>query len=334
MRVIGLDISKSSTGVSIVSIDNKNLKLVDIFSIKPKKSNSFNKLHFYPKNLLIEELRKVFRKQECKFSVAFEFPIFSHYTSELQYYLTQEVLDLCYKEGVDIVGYSPAFLKKFVKLFVLDRKKYPPHLEKKHMRDIYVRYLYPLNRKVIPCPDLIKDDDSMDAFYLSILGSVLQSSFLEQVKDAIFNPITIEGLLNHTFDSLLLTKANYYRDLYLNSINDFKFNNFKFNDAGLTFGKQFKYLIKDSIVNNHLTLRSKMFFPFGVLEVLTCKMKVLKMENSEEFYEFWVKYLGTRRNHLKKVISDKDDFTFLFNKGGHYFIYPVENIMKGVENAI
>ena len=123
-RFIGIDLSKKSTGVSIVDIDNKNLKIVDNYSIRHKKALSFNKLYFYIKDVLIGKLEKIFRSQRCQFSVAFEFVVFSDYTSELQFYLTQELLKLCYKYNINAVGYSPHFLKKFVKLFVGDGKKY------------------------------------------------------------------------------------------------------------------------------------------------------------------------------------------------------------------
>lgn len=323
-NVVGVDLSKSSTGISIAQVDNGNLSIVDNYSIKPIKQEEFTKLHFYVKNMLMIEIAEIFNALGSNFTVAFEFPVFSNYTSELQYYITQEFLNLCHSMNINTVGYSPSFLKKFIKLFVTDGRKYSSYLDKPEIRDIYERYVYPLNADVLPESLLVKDDDSMDALFLSILGSILQAYYLKVPPNEYPNiDIDIQRILNHRFDYLLLTNCNYYRDKYLSYINEFEFHNFKFNNEGVIFGKQFKGLIKDSKDNKHLTLGSRMFFPFGIMNDLTKRMKRFRVYETENFYEFWTKYLGSRVSYLKNKFPLDQDFECLINKRGHYFLYPV-----------
>lgn len=324
-RVIGIDLSKSSTGISIIdTVDNGNLKVVDNYSIKPLKAADFTKLYFYVKNILMAELKELFKSQEVDFSVAFEFNIFSNYMSELHFYLTQELLNLCHRLNIDAVGYSPHFLKKFVKLFVTDGKKYPSYLDKPHIRDIYETYVYPLNKNVLPEFSKIKDSDSMDALFLGIMGSVLQAQYLKYSAYSHIYPMTLDNILQHKFDSFLLTQCNFYRDIYLQDISQFHFNNFRFNNLCMDFGEQFKELIKDSKNNKHLTLMSHMFFPFGILYLMTCKMRVFRSKYPEKFYEFWAKYVGSRVSYLKKKFPLDKEFVCLFNNKGDYFLYLVK----------
>lgn len=323
-RIIGVDLAKASTGVSIVEVEKYNLKVIDVFSIKSDKWGNFNKLYFYAKDFLNKELKKIFDQQKCKFSVAVEFNIFSSYSSELGFYLTQELLHLCYKENIDVVGYSPMFLKKFVKFFVTDGKKYPSSLEKEHIRDIYEKYVYPLNKNILPESNRIKDSDSMDALFLSILGSILQNVIMGEEYSLRKSQMSLKNILNHEFEELFLIHDNYYMSKYLEKINNFKFNNFKINETGVNFGKQFKSFIGDTRKKDHLTLRSKFFFPFNLLAILTNKMRVFRTERPEEFYDFWTKYLGSRTSYLKKRIPLEKEFVCLFNKKGDFFLRCVE----------
>lgn len=328
--IVGLDLSKTSTGVSIIKVNNRLLKVLDIFSIRADYKREINKSYFYAKEMLIEEISKVFDSLKgLNFSVAIENNTFSDYMSELQFYLTQETLLLCYNRGINVVGYSPMSLKMFIKLFVTDGKKYPPILEKEDIREIYENYLVPLNKEVLFESNKIIDSDSMDAFFLALLGSIFQKDITVGLSHLIDREITYKGILNHEFDELLLMNHNYYYYNYFKQIWNFNYENFKFNGGGVAFGKQFKSFIMKTRDKQHLTLSSKLFFPFSFSSVLDQKMREFRKYRPEEFFDFWTKYLGTRKSLLKSRLSLKKDFICLFNKRGDYFLKEINGNIIG-----
>lgn len=328
--IVGLDLSKTSTGVSIVEVNNNSLKILDIFSVRVDYKREINKTYFYAKDLLIKEITKVFDSLEgSNFSVAIESNIYSDYMSELQFYLTQEILLLCYTKGVNVVGYSPMSLKMFVKLFITDGRKYPACLEKEDIREIYENYLIPLNKDVLYESSRIIDSDSMDAFFLALLGSIFQRNITVDLSHLIDQEITHQGILDHKFDELLLIDHNYYYYNYFKEIWDFTYDNFKFNGEGLIFGKQFKKFIIKTRDKQHLTLSSKLFFPFSFSSILNQKMKEFREKRPEEFFDFWTKYLGTRKKLLKSKLPLEKDFLCLFNKRGDYFLKEVNGDIIG-----
>jgi len=325
-RVIGLDLSKKSTGVSVMGVENNALIVEEVFSIKQFKVDNFNKLYFYSVNLLMVELEKVFQKYNYDFTVALEFNTFGDFSSELQFYLTQAVLDLCYKNHIDVVGYAPLFLKKFIKFLVLDKnirkKDYFGIIDKVKIRKIYETVLYPLNEGVIPVPKELKDDDSIDAFFLGLLGSIFHKDLGFIHLDALNSPMNIESLGQKKFDSLLITDSEYYRNKYLSWIQDFKFINIELNSSGVKFGKQYKEMLKDMDNNKYLALESKIFFPFSKLQYLTYKMRAFRLKNPKEFESYWVNRLKTRSSWFRSKYPEDRDIILLCNKKGEIFLYP------------
>jgi hypothetical protein len=308
-KIIGVDLSKASTGISLVEVEDFNLKILKVFSLKQFLVQEFNKFYFYSKNVLINEIEKILKKHGNNCSVAFEFNIFGSYASELQFYLTQELIALCFKYHIDMVGYSPFFLKKFIKSFVTNKEiKYPGRLNKNHIRSIYERFIYPLNETILPVSKNISDDDSMDALFLGLLGSIFQGKFLSEKR--------------HSY-KILVEDPNYYHTKFVEEIEEFKLNNFRYNDMGIEFRDQFKLLLKDA-KRNHLSLESKIFFPFHKLNLLTEEMISWRLKNKVDFYFFWEPHLHRKSRWLEEKYSLDRDFVCLCNKKGKIFLYPIE----------
>ena len=319
-RVLGFDLSRTSTGVSIFELEGDKIKLDMLFSIKQYKAENFNRLYHCSKSLLMEQLGNILSEQEGEFTVAFELPVYGSYSSELQFYLTQEFLELCYNLNVNVVGYSPFFIKKFVKLFATDKKvKYPGRLQKNHIRDIYKRFVQILNKDVLPDSLDIEDSDSMDALFIGLIGIIFQSKYL--TPPVIKQDMDLESLAAGGFKSLFIEGEEYYRGLYLEDIENTKFSNFIFNDKDIPLSKQFKLLLKDAFDHKHLSLRSKTFYPYGLLDILTEYMIKFYEKDPESFFKYFVKYFHTTRKNLEKNINGHATQCLVKNPG-KLFLYP------------
>jgi hypothetical protein len=277
--ILSLDISKKSTGLSIFEIEEikdkqidtpiKKLKLYFITSIKLKRADNYNKFYFLAKDRLLEEIDKIFLKFKLcskNISVAIEAPAYGAYVSELQVYLTQEVLNYLYHHHINTVLYAPNTLKKFIKNCAL-KDSYKGIIKKNHINTIYNKYIYECNSEIVPETKEL-DDDSKDAFFLGLFGSLVQVPFLNYIRtiDTDLRKKDYSSFYEY-YQLSIFKNPDYFSDAFIKSCeNLIKYKGIEF--GGDNYYKTFKDLFKALVKKEHMSLKNIFFYPFGyILEV-------------------------------------------------------------------
>lgn len=205
--ILALDLSKKRTGYSVTQYDISTQIATFVTSgalLIPNQAN-YSKYYFRAKDhllALIETLRAQYGPLDA---IAFETPIFHGTSSELQFYLTQEVLKYAHTHNLDAVGYSPMLLKSFAKQWTLEPTSRSP--DKAELYRIYIDHIYPGNEALLPLLDLKTSDDQVDAVYLGMMALLAQGAHTGRPKIP-----TLSGL-----DDTWLTQ---HGDAYLYSEND------------------------------------------------------------------------------------------------------------------
>lgn len=318
--VIGLDLSKSSTGFSLFSIlpDNtiKYLSSGDFSFKEPHRKNSYTKLYSRAKIIIMEKLSEWFEAQQSihglnslNTTVSLEAPIFSAFASEIQFYFNHCVLEYFDSLNIDVVGYPPLNIKLFAKCcaegFVFPKSR--KSLTKDQMKEIYQNYLFKLNPKSLPCAEEMSDDE-IDAIYIALTGIVCHTRFL---------PITS-------------TKEDVGIGLYKDKesfLDDFKENTPYLKFKGIVFAKeltvydQFKPLFKNLIGTKHLTLQSQHYYPYAQVNYLNLKHKFLALNDIDADKELLKEALNIKDLKLANILKTTNNETvcldFLFDKKGN-----------------
>jgi hypothetical protein len=336
--VLGLDISKKSTGVCLLRLDDGLPCVEEIFSIKPRYANKYTKMFFLAKNIIIREFENWFLQRELQkenVSVAFEYPVFSSYSasSELQFYLNQELLSLFDAWNIDCVGYPASTLKSFIRQCTynsegLHKFEGRTKMDKGKIRQVYERYFYPCNEKWAPNPGEIKDDDQMDSMFLALVGSFMQTPYLTQYRTPEMTKELKGKMLWEMMalygDRLLMQDPNALWT-QIRFTETFRWEpQILFNPNGyLSYKVQFKNLLKGLLDRHHqLKLTSKFFYPFSMLHSMTWLFKLAKVwHEEEEVCKHFAPKLNTIYYHLRKLTQG--NFKFSLNKKGEFFVAEV-----------
>ena len=318
--IIGLDLSKASTGFSLFSISPDNtLKYLSSgdFSFKePHRKNSYTKLYSRAKIIILGKLSEWFEIQRSTYglhsentTVSLEAPIFSQFSSEIQFYLNHCVLEYFDSLHIDVVGYVPLNIKLFAKCcaegFVFEKSK--KALTKDQMKDIYQKYLFKLNPKSLPSAEDMSDDE-IDAIYIALTGAICHTRFLPI-------PSTKEDIGEGLYKD---------KDAFLD---DFKENTSSLKFKGIKFAKklsvhdQFKPLFKNLIGTNHLTLRSKHYYPYSQVNHLNLKHKFLALNDVDADKELLKEALNIKDQKLANILNTTNNepasLDFLFDNLGN-----------------
>lgn len=314
--ILSLDLSKKSTGVSILQIKKNHIKLKYIYSIKIPKPENYNKLYFLAKNRLVEEIHKIVKNKGLlskNTSVAIEAPVYGAFTSELQVYLTQEVLKLFQKFHMNTVLYSPNTLKKFIKDCAYN-ERIKGFLDKKQIEKVYIDYIYTYNKTKVPKVEIL-DNDNIDAFFLGLLGSMVQVPYIDHILDkdieierfkdfeTAYKEIIKEGFL---FEEFKRYKIESYEGL-------------KFGNSG-GYSKGFKGIFKTLEKKKHLTFGDRLFYWFNTLHIIETALKYFWgeiLKDQKKYRVFFRKNFGK----VPKDVFDLDakSVKLGFNKEGKIF---------------
>lgn len=178
--ILALDLSKKRTGYSVTRYDTATQTASFITSgvlLIPQQTN-YSKYYFRAKTHLVELIAELVPLYGPFDALAFETPIFGHTSSELQFYLTQEVLNFAWTHNLDAVGYSPMLLKSFAKQWTTEPTSRAP--DKAELYRIYADHVYPGNEGLLPHLDLKTSDDQVDAVYLGLMALLAQGALTDR----------------------------------------------------------------------------------------------------------------------------------------------------------
>lgn len=315
--IIGLDLSKSSTGFSLFSISDKgsikHLSSGD-FAFTGHSKTSYTKQYSRAKVIIMDKLSKWLQDQIDTYgltpdntTVSLEAPIFSSFASEIQFYFNQCVLEYFDDRHMDVVGYPPMTIKLFAKCCAEGVKFGKKALTKDQMREIYDNHLHKLNPKSLP-PSEDMSDDEIDAIFIAFIGIVCHSKYL---------PFPSEK--KHVGIGLYREK-----DSFLESMKEeaptLKFKGIIFSKTNSIYD-QFKPVFDKMIGTNHLTLRSKHYYPYAQTHYLSNSLKLISGKDLEASKEFMKEALGVKDRKLSNILKTKNNqpsnFKFIFDKKGN-----------------
>jgi hypothetical protein len=316
--ILSLDISKKSTGISILEIKEDHIKLKYIHSIKISKPENYNKLYFLAKDKLIEEIHKIVRNKRLlnkDISVAIEAPVYGAFTSELQVYLTQEVLKLFQRFHINTVLYSPNTLKRFIKDCAY-KERIKGLLDKKQIEKVYIDYIYTYNKKKVPKVEAL-DNDNIDAFFLGLLGSIVQVPYMNHIFD---KDMILEIIKFRDFEEA-------YREIIKEKFFFEEFKRYKIKSyKGLKFGsdegysKGFKGLFKNLEKKKHITFGDKLFYWFNTLHIIETALRYFWdeiLKDQRRYRVFFRTYFGKVPRNIFDL--DVKSIKLGFNKEGKIF---------------
>jgi len=329
-HIIALDISKKSTGVCVLKSAEGNISISELTSIRTQNPANYNKFYF----MAAEDIRKQIGIilegiPYSDITCVFEFPIFSDYMSELQFFITEVVLSELYQRKIDCVGFSTLFLKSFVRQSAFSKipgTKPRKHLTKEQIEWVYGNCFYPLNsNQNIPDPAEIKNDDEYDALYLALLGSWIVLPFLdfERPEDFVttyrFKKLE-EFIQDPVATTILLRDPSWYGLQYRLNDPDERFVLKNINFSGEVMGKQFKSLRQSALKNKHLQTGSNFFYPFAKIHNINDALTFYLNSERDATIKYLTKKFQSRASYIAKQVDGMDKLRFGFNKKGLLFL--------------
>lgn len=206
MKILALDISKTSTGAIVTDIDftTGRISNIEVHTISPKKkiytdkSQAIN-LDFYGCNQIIEGITQLCKDKKIDFCI-FEFPITGTYKTEVAFYMCQMALTTLFNLGIDTLGIVPIRLKSYIKDFYNRATGEEFKVKKKNVDKKEIELIYntlQIQGKLDHFPiHKIKNDDERDAFFLTqFLYENMNKEYLSNnktgysIKDMLYKPI-------------------------------------------------------------------------------------------------------------------------------------------------
>lgn len=184
MIIVGLDLSKSSTGVSILD----NGKRIETHTISLPNQSKHTKSYHLPKQEILNSLARLIGPLRPRDTlVVMESSVFGRSASELCFYLYQSVLEHLHALDLNTIALTPTQLKSFALALADPNKKYPTptKVEKQHITQIIQEY--PTHNPTILDVTKLegfnpKNDDEYDAILLSLFGHLISPSINHTLK--------------------------------------------------------------------------------------------------------------------------------------------------------
>lgn len=320
-HVVALDLSKSSTGVCFAAVSpDGRFWVKDLFSIRIPQARMYSKLYHRAKDKTIavfDQAMKEWGIAPQNTTITIEAPIFTGTQSELQFYLTESFLEWCDTHGFDVIMYSVTQVKSFIQhsSYTAGKlKKVKGKMDKEHIRRVYERYTFPIN-KWLPDPANVADDDQMDALYQALMGALFHVPFLT-VGDLEL-PNTSESFFETLGDRLLLKSGDWYH-CQLRAWSDRPyFPRWQMSPVEKV-RVQYKRVWKNLLRVDHMSLKSPLFYPFAKVAQLERALKGYLEKEGKGFLQQFASLMGLGVRKTRNLFRG-GLFQLGFTKKGGYF---------------
>lgn len=279
-----LDISKSSTGVTValVNVDNKYAEPLAMTSGRigqPSKNQYLTKNYHLSARCLLEELTGIVDYFKKKHNVpediqkwcVYEYPIFDGTSASLQFYLHQTVQEYLDINGYEAIGVSTGLVKSYANS-TRGEKKSMKDSDKASMNECYKHMeVHNYLPKCYPAHSALTSSDEVDALFISMLA-------LHMIPSVCENAANLEvALVDYILSpSITVDQVTYYseiwREMFLSSrTSPILPEVWKLSNPFMEVHKQTMTKIRS---NFGLSLsKSKLTHPYGTLQRASAKLK-------------------------------------------------------------